>query len=132
MENPQWIAIGDVWVSDGNVHVRDRAVRWDVHSTDSRVEGEIIDILHVNLFMANPTFDAKMWGTFTINLSDGSYWEGSFTGEIVGGLQQGSGIAQGRGGSIDGLKLKLAFMQRAGVSPAIFDFVGTIINPWGE
>lgn len=132
MENPQWIAFGDVWVSNGNVQVRNRVVSWDQYATDLRLEGETIVTLNVTLFMDNPVFEAKMWGKFTINLPDGSYWEGSLSAEIVGGLQQGSGIAQGRGGAIDGLKVKLAFMQRAGVNPPIIDFEGTILNPWGE
>ena len=131
-ENPQWVAFGDVWMSDGNVQVRDRVVSWDQYATDPRLEGDTIVTLNVTLFMNNPVFEAKMWGKFTTDLPDGSYWEGSLTGEIVGGLQQGSGILHGNGGSIDGLKVKFTFMQRAGVYPPVIDFEGVILNPWGE
>jgi hypothetical protein len=132
MENPQWLAIGNVWLSNGNLHLSERVVKWDSYATDPRIVGAIIDVLNGNFFLNNQVFEGKFWGEITINLSDGSYWEGSFNGEVVGGLQQGTAIAHGNKGSIDGLKLKMTFLQRAGASPTIFDFEGTILNPKGD
>ena len=53
------------------------------------------------------------------------YSEGSWTGN-VGGQQIVKAVAKGKGGLIEGKKLRMTLIQQPNVSPTVFDFTGVI------
>jgi hypothetical protein len=127
------VDFGTVWGADGTLHVRDRYVQWDLHSDDPRLDGVALDKFNQNYFGGkNPKRHSIIWGEMWITLADGSYWEGSWHGEVVGGQQIGIAVAHGHGGDIEGALLKITFEQRVGASPTVFDMEGYILDPKGE
>jgi hypothetical protein len=71
----------------------------------------------VDGFFLQHLYSGPMWGTFILNVADGSaptgeVWEGSFTGDWDSDAGVGTFrmVGHGNGGDIDGLQVKFDFL----------------------
>jgi len=128
MDSITMTKMGTMWTDGaGKLHIRDFEYNWTMHSTSPGLDGATaVDGFNINYLFENATFEGRMWGKLQIYQSDGSWWEGSWNGYFQGGIQYGSGVAHGHGGTIEGKKMKISFKEQAGVTPTVMDFWGEI------
>ncbi|MGB2906775.1 MAG: hypothetical protein WBB73_06730 [Candidatus Aminicenantaceae bacterium] len=127
MTNTDMLLMGDFWFDGaGNLHRRGWQFEFVMESSDPRLDGAVvIDELNGN-WIAAKLMDGEMWGKIWITQTDGSRWEGSWTGRVIGGNQQARGVLKGVSGSIMGKKFKIILEQIPGSSPSVFDWTGEI------
>jgi hypothetical protein len=114
---------GNIWVSNGILHVRDQLLA-------GPVSGDIVGSISViaNSNVALGTLNGTAFGSFAIATAAGS-WEGTFQGRFAGGLLADKVVARGTGG-LGGLQLTGSFAE---TGPATNTYVLTaqILNPGG-
>ena len=116
---PLTVADGKIWVSDGIQHIR--------HQTQTGpVTGDIVGSVTV---VGRSDVKATMTGTgsgkFTIAVTSGGTWEGSFEGRFDAGLFSGKLVAQGTG-ALAGQLLRGSVSQTA--PNRIYFLTGTILT----
>jgi hypothetical protein len=72
---------GEIFSSDGNMHIRGIVQSFAATVSDPRVTGLDTVTINGNFKLVAPpvSFMGQMWGTFRISNGDG-YWEGTWTG----------------------------------------------------
>lgn len=125
----QPVVYGDIWLSGPILHERDSVYRWDLHSTDPRLVGDVFNGFNYNIDTRTPFGDGRMWGDMWMEQDGVRVWEGTWNGEHLNGIQLGNAVLHGVG-IYEGLKLKMSFEQRSGQN--VFDFEGAILDPGGN
>lgn len=97
---------GRQWYSEDNIlHVRDRVQVFKVESSEPRVAGmsTVTQLLNFNLTTGNGTYVGKCYHV----VEGKGTWEGTLSGKLENFIFSGHGVAQGTGGELEGLILKL-------------------------
>ncbi|UCE04732.1 MAG: hypothetical protein JSW07_14035 [bacterium] len=98
---------GKQWISDDNIlHVRNRIRVYEIVSTEPRVAGlmTVSQDMNLDLNTYNGTLVSKCHHELEAMTG---IWEGTLAGKLTNGILSGHGVAQGSGGDLEGLILKL-------------------------
>jgi len=124
------VAPGEIFFSDGNMHIRGIVQSFAVSVSDPRVNGVDTVTINGNFKLVPPptAFTGPMWGTFQISNQDG-YWEGTWTGERA---DNGFSYISVRGegyGEYEGMKIFID-VERLSPDPAQPEILnGYILEP---
>ena len=119
---------GEIFLADGNIHIRGMVTVYNMTTSDPRVGGR--DEVTINVNFDGSTFSGRMWGTFRLSNPDG-YWFGTWTGvRELNGFAYIRGTADGHG-DYEGMRIFLD-IQRLSPDPAFpEDISGYVLEPGG-
>ena len=102
---------GKQWISEDNIlHVRNRIQVYKIVSTESRVAGLMTVTQDMNLDLNTYCGTLVSKCHHELEAMEGT-WEGTLAGKLTNGILSGHGVAQGSGGDLEGLTLKLRLLD---------------------